>query len=321
MRYHQNIAIDGVPQPAEYANRAGSAFFNEGKWYNFIQPLLPTDPQDRTFVEIGCNVGLYLKMATEYGFDRVVGVEADPANYEMAEKYRDAHGLDYRVLNRTVGVDFDWDELPAADVVLLANVHYYIPLNLFLPFLDRMRFKTIYCLVVSRAMRDRKHGHPLPDIDSIRLLFRDWHAGRVLQTSSNLLDGDPHPRRLHSLLFQSDLERQPIGDYTRNWAAYDHQQELIDLVRSGADVNLEDTDNWRYWRQRKQEDKRGRKDRWTDEQLRAHVQYRLDTCCDIMSNGMKEPVLARPDRIGIDGGNRAAILKLLGYQSIIVRIV
>jgi len=320
MKYHQNISIDGVEQPAEYGNRKDSAFFNEGKWRNFILPLLPADPQDRTFVEIGCNVGLFLRLAKEYGFDRVLGVEADPANCEMAERYRDACGLDYRVLNRTVGINFDWDELPAADVVLLANMHYYVPLVHFLPFLDRMRFKTIYCLVVSRAMRDKKHGHPLPDESSLRLLFRDWHARRAINTSSAMLENDPHPRRVHSLLFQSDLERQPIDDHTRG-IPYAKQQELIDIVQSGQDVDLEDTLNWAYWRERKQEAKGGRSDRWSDEELRAHVQYRLDFTRDILENGMKEPILVRPDRIGIDGGNRAATLKLLGYRSIIVRIV
>jgi len=40
-----------------------------------------------------------------------------------------------------------------------------------------------------------------------------------------------------------------------------------------------------------------------------------------MEHGMKEPILVRPDRIGIDGGNRGQILKCLGYESIIVRVV
>ena len=321
MKYHQNIAIHGVDQPAEYSNRKHSAFFNEGKWRNFIEPLLPPDPQDRTFVEIGCNVGLYLKMAAHYGFRRVVGVEADAANYAMAEQYRRALGMDYKVLHRTVGADFSWDELPVADVVLLANVHYYIPMCEFMTFLDRMRWKTIYCVVVSRHMGEKKHGYPLPDVASIRLMFRDWELLRVLETSSNMLEGDPHRRHVHSLLFRSRLQRQPISDHTRAWNAYELQQELIDLVREGGEVRLEDTQNWAYWRQRKQVDKVKEEDRWSDEQLRAHVQYRYDFVRDVMENGMKEPVLVRPDRIGIDGGNRAAVLKLLGHESIIVRVI
>ena len=108
--------LGGEDQPCEYGNCKHSAFFNEGKWANFIQPLLPAGPRDRTFVEIGCNVGLYLKMAKGYGFRNVGGVEADADACRMAEQYRDAHGLDYRVLNRKVGEDFSWDEMPVADV-------------------------------------------------------------------------------------------------------------------------------------------------------------------------------------------------------------
>jgi len=321
MKYHQNVSIDGVDQPAEYTNRKHSHFFNEGKWRWFIEPLLPDDPQDRTFVEIGCNAGLFLKLATEYGFRDVVGVEADAENCAMAERYRDAHGLNYRILHRTVGRDFTWDELPVADVVLLANVHYYIHMGDFLPFLDRLLYKTIDCIVVSRWMRDKKHGHPLPDIDGIRHMFRDWEMVRILQTSKNLLRDDPHPRRVHSLLFRSRLQRQPIDDHTTSWWHYPKHQELIDIVQSGRDIQLEDTENWRYWVQRKQTDKAKAEDRWTDDEVRAHVQARLDFTRDMLENGMKEPILVRPDRIGLDGGNRAAVLKCLGYDSLIVRVV
>jgi len=321
MRYHQNIAIDGMDQPAEYTNRKHSAFFNEGKWRNFIAPLLPLDAHDRTFVEIGCNAGLFLRLAKEHGFRDVVGVEADADACRMAELYRNAHGLDYRIMNRTVGVDFSWDELPVADVVLLSNMHYYIHMAHFLPFVDRMRWKTITCIVVSRAMRDRKHGHPLPDLDSIRQMFCDWEIDRAIQTTSVMLEGDPHPRRVHSQLFRSRLQRQPISDHTTRGHPYRKHQEFVDLVREGRDIQLRDTLNWRYWVQRKQTDKKGQQDAWTDDEVQAHVQHRLDFVRDIMENGMKEPILARPDRIGIDGGNRAAVLKLLGYDSIIVRVV
>jgi len=322
MRYYQNIEIDDEDQPAEYGSRKGSAFYNEGKWQNFIAPLLPPDPQDRTFIDIGCNAGLFLRLATEYGFGRVVGVEADPGNVAMAERYRDAHGLDYRVLCRTVGVDFDWDELPVADVVLLSCVHYYIPMCEFLPFLDRMFWKCIDCIVVSRQMREKKHGYPLPDEEYLRLYFRDWTCQRVVPTSSRMLEGDPAPRRQFSLLFRSRLQRQPIGEHARVGYPYQKQQELIDIVRSGEDVDLTATLNHAYWVQRKQTAKQGRRDiRWSDEEVLAHVQYRLAFTRDLMENGMREPVLVRPDGCGIDGGNRAATLYLLGHKSIIARVV
>jgi len=320
MKYHQNLIIDGEEQPAEYRNRKDSAFFNEGKWKNFIAPLLPEDPLDRTFIEIGCNCGLFLKLATEYGFSRVIGVEADPDACAMAERYRDANGMDYKILNRTVGIDFDWDELPCADVVLMANMHYYIPLNEFLLFLDRMRWKTIYCLVVSRRMRDKKHGHPLSDIDALRLYFDEWEILRIIDTSSRMLESDPHPRRVHSMLFRSRLQRQPIEYHTKMWHDYPKQRELIDIVSEGRAFIPQQTMNWDYWVERKQTKKRG-SSAWSDEEILTYVQHRYNLVKDIYENGMKEPIIVRPDRIGIDGGNRASILRLLGHRSIIVRIV
>ena len=321
MRYHQNIALNGKAVPAEYTNRKDSSFFNEGKWKNFILPFLPPNPTDMTFVEIGCNVGLYLRLATEYGFRNVVGVEANAANCAMAERYRDSYGLNYKVLNRTVGEDFSFDELPVADVVLLSNVHYYIHMEHFIPFLDRLRHKTVNCIIVSRRMNEKRHGHPLPEADAIRHMFRDWEMMRIQYTSSNMLKGDPHPRFLHSLHFRSQLQRQSIKDYTIRTQKYVLQQEWIDLIRRGEPFRLEDTQNWAYWVTRKQVEKDKPQDRWTDEQIRVQVQHRLDLVRDIMENGVREPLLAWPDRQCIDGGNRAAILWLLGYSSVIVRVI
>ena len=320
-RLHQNISIDGKALPAEYQNRVDSSFFNEGKWNNFIVPLLPENPKDRTFIEIGCNAGLFLKKATEYGFRDVIGVEMDKENCEAAKLYRDANGMDYKILNRTVGVDFDFDELPVADVVLMSNMHYYIHMSKFIPFLDELFNKTIFCIVVSRHMKRKKHGYPLPEIEPIRTMFRDWEMVRMRRTSAQMLEKDPSPRTVHSLLFRSRLQRQPISDYTTRNQEYVKQQEFIDIVNSGKEVDLESTMNWEYWRQRKQIEKSKPQDKWTDEQIREHLQHRFGLVESIMNDGVKEPILAHPDRICIDGGNRAQILKLLGYNSIIVRII
>lgn len=324
MKYHQNIALEGKDLPAEFVNRKGSNFFNEGKWNNFIAPLLPADATDMTFVEIGCNVGLYLKTATEYGFRNVVGVERDIENVEMASNYRDAHGMDYKVLHREVGKDFDWDEIPVADVVLLSNVHYYIHMSDFMPFLDKMLYKTRYCIVVSRQMREKKHGHPRPEESYIRDMFKRWNLVRVRHTSSQMIDGDPHPRQLHSMLFQSiELQRQSIEDYTTRTQRYVKQQEFIDIALKGPpyDFDMRETENFKYWQNRKQKEKKTEKGRWSDDDILKHCWYRFHFVESMVSEGMIEPVLVYPHRECIDGGNRAQVLKLLGYKSIIVRIV
>jgi hypothetical protein len=322
-KLHQNISIDGEYLPAEYNNRRDSNFFNEGKWHNFIEPLLPKDRiEDRTFIEIGCNAGLYLKMATEYGFRHVWGVEKDTETYEAAIQYRDANGMDYRLLNRTVGEDFSFEELPVADVVLLSNMHYYIHMADFVPFLDKLFHKTIYCIVVSRHMREKKHGYPRPEEEHIRLLFKEWDIMRTRQTSTQMIEGDPHPRRVYGMLFRSKLQRQDIADYTTRTQKYIKQQEYIDMVNAGQPLVFEGTENWRYWKTRKQEEKNPKsKYRWTDGQIKDHLRHRYGLVKSLIEDGMREPVLVWPDRKGIDGGNRAQILKLLGHNSIIVRII
>ena len=52
VRFYQNI----TGEKGEKKKLKNSAFFNQGKWKNFIDPMLPTDHRkDMTFVDIGCN--------------------------------------------------------------------------------------------------------------------------------------------------------------------------------------------------------------------------------------------------------------------------
>ena len=97
-RVHQNIVVNGRDW-GDRSVRKHSKFCNEGKWNNFINPLLPADCTDMTLVEIGCNAGLFLRMAKEKGFANVLGIESDLNAYNMALKYRDSLKMDYTVLH------------------------------------------------------------------------------------------------------------------------------------------------------------------------------------------------------------------------------
>ena len=58
--YYQNI----TGEKNEHTNRVNSAYWNEGKWNNYIKPLLPTENRnDMTLIDIGANNGLFCKMA------------------------------------------------------------------------------------------------------------------------------------------------------------------------------------------------------------------------------------------------------------------
>jgi len=201
MRVHQNIIIDGVDY-GDKKSRKYSKFCNEGKWNNFIAPLLPKDCSEMTFVEMGSNAGMYLKLAQEKGFRRVVGLEADKEAYNMALNY-----VDCELLNNKLDEHFDYNNIPAADVTLLANFHYHIFIPVFLHYLNIIRRKTKYIIIVTAGVRTTHH-FPNTDLTSIREYFRAWKEVAVIDNINK--EGDPHPRDMWSIMFESELKRVPI---------------------------------------------------------------------------------------------------------------
>ena len=212
---YQNIIIDGKDQGQNPAKRH-SKYWNEGKWFNFIMPLLP-ESKDSTFVEIGCNAGMFPRMAKGYGFRDVVGVEQSARAYKKALAYREFNELDYKLLHRKVGENFSFDELPVADVTLLSTVHYYFDINSWIKYLDELQYKTSYCLVVSRPLEKIGHWIPGAEYSDVRNYFKNWREVGAIHTirepGVRIVDpDDPHPRMLWSLLFQSSLQRRKFTD-------------------------------------------------------------------------------------------------------------
>jgi len=203
VKVHQNIVIDGV-DCGDKKSRKNSIFCNEGKWNTFIAPLLPEDCSELTFVEMGCNAGLFLKMAKEKGFKKVVGVERDHEAVTMGLKYKEASGLDYEIIHAGLEeeerINFNLDRLPVADVTVLSNFHYHIFTPVFLNYLNLIRRRTRYIIVVSALGRTGIHV-PGTNIERIRKYFKLWkEVGSVPIPDT---EGDPHPRKMFSVLFES----------------------------------------------------------------------------------------------------------------------
>lgn len=307
---YQNVVIDGVDR-GDNPNKKYSSYWNEGKWNNFIRPLLP-DPADGTFVEIGCNAGMYPKMAKEYGFRDVIGIEPSNSAFKMALEYRGQD--DYKLLHRGVGTNFSFDELPVADVVLLSTVHYYFDLNAWMKFLDELQYKTVYCVVVSRPLKKFGHWMPGATFSDVRNYFKNWEeVGAIPHFKSQ---DDPHPRELYSLCFKSTLRRRwDLQIDVRNSDGVDQgAADLAQMVASSDTVNPYETTYFSTFKTRKN-------GRWSDEKIAQFVQSKIDVMYDVKNNGLRHPLLVQMWGKISDGGNRYRILNALGYKSAISRII
>jgi len=318
-KLYQNIPLEG----AECQNpiKEHSKFWNEGKWDNFVAPLLPEDCSDQTLVDMGCNAGLFLKLAKDRGYRHVVGIEKDSTPVKEGLRYRDSIGYDYKILKRVLGTNFGGDgnfdirELPLADITIMSTFHYYVYINIWLKYLDSLRSKTRQVLLVSRPRMKRMHWRASSSLGELRNYFSEWAEVGYLDGVSG--ENDPSPRNLFTVVFESPLlERVPIDsigmrkddDDTMYMAIMDFAHQV---AREG-ELDPFQSDYYRKWIDRK-------KGKWSTDFIREFVNNKYKMLVDIKENGMKEPIIVQGDGKISDGGHRWAVLKALGYKSVIVR--
>lgn len=319
-RWYQNVDIEGAVYEGE--GRKNSRFWNEGKWETFINPLLPKERQ--TFIELGCNAGLFLKLASGIGFDRIIGVEASGQVMRQAETYRGSINGKWALVREKIGGGFDPYTLPLADVVLMSNFHYYISISDFDRLLNDLRNRTLYCIIVSARVR-RAGGRAFPDIGSVRGYFRDWAEVGLIEEVDKA--GDPAPRRgMYSVIFKSRLQSQEAGGFYRRWKreceAADKFRynaippalvEFFELVLSEEEFAYENTLLYRYWATREP----NRPSRW----IRAKLDQKKKLAESVRDVGMMEPVYFDHRNNLIDGLHRQCIANVLGYKYITARVM
>ena len=321
VKLYQNIPMAGVePQNVDKNN---SAFWNEGKWENFIKLHLSMTPEDMTFVEMGCNAGLFLKLAEDHGFRNVVGIEKDKTPVAKGLQYRDQIGYNYQILKRQLGGkfgengNFDIDELPVADYTVLSTFHYYIDINAWLKYVDRLRTKTCYVIVVSRPRMKRFHWKAYSSLDDLSKYFGGWRQVGVIDGISQ--EGDPSPRNLFSVLFESPkLCRISIQDIdtreSKDDSMYVAMKGFAEQIIADDTIDPFTTDYYLKWAERKQ-------GRWRTKTIRRFVKGKYDMMVDLKKNGLKDPLIIDQENKLCDGGHRLAALDALGYSSVIVRRV
>lgn len=322
-RWYQNVEVNDSTIVLEGTDRKNSKFWNEGKWDNFIKPLLPKDR--RTFIEIGCNAGLFLKMAINAGFKNVIGIESSQRIMDQAELFKKNNKYNYKLIQQTVGKDFEIDKLPTADVILLSNVHYYFPVGVFSNLVDRIKNKTRYCIVVGAKARRRK-GNAMYNIDSpgTRGYFKDWEEikaiggweGNVWKGVEN--KGDPAPREeMYGILFKGGLNMVSVDDLiekikcSKENSLIPALEEFFEKVFDSKKFDYKKTLFYQFWKNREPD----QSPKWIYEIL----DYKKLLAKDIQMNGMREPIYLGHTGGILDGIHRLFIAKALGYKHIIVK--
>jgi len=328
-KLYQNIRIPGKKLPYEDEKREKSAFWNEGRWNNFIEPLLPRYCQNKTFIEIGSSAGLFLKMAEDKGFKHVIGIESHPERIKEAKLYKKSNKGKYKLLHQRMDQNFNFNQLPLAHITLIANTHYYLSIMNFSRVVDELRTRSLYCIVVAARAR-RITGCARYDITSVRGYFKDWTELGMVNV---WFPDDPSPREnMYGVLFKGALEEYDtkelyvawrkgnVGDKRwRKEALPDALDEFYKRVLSEKEFDVKDTAYYKYWEKRRPDQ--------TEKWILQKLGQKARLAKSIRDKGMFSPIYLsetnwRYDRGRlIDGQHRLCIANTLGYKSIFVRLL
>ena len=252
----------------------GSKFWNKGKWDNYVAPYLPEDCSGLTYVDMGANAGLFLKFAEDRGFSRVVGIESGRKAVRRGLAYRDKHGYKYDLQGRYM--ESSMKHLPMADYVSFINSHYYLLIHDFLDILDRLQFKTMYCIITSTRRTEwlcnaSSHG------SNVKRYFKNWElVGEVQQLS---IKDDSCPRSLWSYCFKTpSLEKVSLDKLSGGQHVQGRYWEQLD-----QGVPPYKTRFFKKYCQRHKTTPR--------ERMKWLMDKKVDMYEDIKKNGIKKPII------------------------------
>lgn len=279
----------------------GSDFWNEGKWKNFVEPFLPKDGAGLSLIDMGCNAGLFLSFAEDKGF-RAGGIDSSESAVHRGNVWAEKNGYDYRIVYGKMEKAID--NLPIIDYTIFVNAHYYITVNDFLEYLDKLKLKSRYCIIVTDKKNHVNRCWASADVDDIRSYFRDWEEAGFID---ELPQKGKHARRLKSLMFKSrHLDFTPIADLDSSNHVQDEFCAELDEGKHYSET--------KYYRIMKPYRKN-----WSKERLNLWFEERVKLYEDIKENGLKEPIIIDSKNEIVDGNHRYAIMRHLGDKDIYVK--
>jgi len=303
--YETYQRLEGEPETERDKQEMGSDFWNEGKWNNYVKPFLTEDTKEKVLIDMGCNAGLYLKLAEDMGF-RSIGVDSNKGAVERGRAWRDKQGGKYEIINANMREVECIDNLPIADFTLFINSSYYMTVNEFLDYLNKLQLKTRYCIIVTAEKRHMNRCWASADVTDIRNYFKTWEETGFIDELP--LKGS-NPRRLWGLCFKSPyVEREDIDKLDSS----NHVQDQF-YTELDKGVPYKET---RYYRILKPYRKN-----WSEDKLNKWIEERIRVYEDLKNNGQKIPIIVDKDNRILDGNHRYSMMKSLNFKSIFTRKV
>lgn len=284
----------------------GSKFWNQGKWDNFVKPFFPGvgNCEELSMVDMGCNAGLFLQFGEEMGFKQVIGVDSNPEAVMRGEEYRDKNGGKYKFVLSPMEKCID--SLPIVDYTILANAHYYFNIADWLDYLDKLQYKTRYCIIVTTEKRNDQCSIASADPEVIRKkYFANWEEVGFIDALPT--DDDPSPRKLYGLCFKSKyIDRVSIDGLD---CGNHVQDKFYREIEEGKDFH-----QTKYYRILK-----GYRKHWSQEVLDNFVVDKIALFYSVKEKLLVKPIIVGDNNRVLDGNHRFSMMKYLGFKTILVR--
>lgn len=304
-KWYQEATIKGVIMPQRRRHDT-----NEKRWKNLIEPLLPfRNGDDRLFTELGSNAGFYLRKMADFGF-KTIGVEISDEFVAQARYWEENEPKGTII----VQADLNTYPLPPCQIVLLANIHYWLTPDELEALISKLKRTALYVIVVGRFRGLSPHKSPC-QLEPLKESFSWWLQGEVTQDnkhygtifrSRNLVEKDTVELGFYQQLMKSD----------RFYPAF---CDLIDKVLNGVLDGL--NKNTSYYRYLQWRGDVNRATRFVD---------KVELIKSVAKEGIKRPLIIgrpisenKPDEIDenllYDGDHRYILARELGIKKLICR--
>jgi len=300
-KWYQEATINGAVMPTRRSNDT-----NQRRWQNFIKPLLPFKGEGRTFIELGCNAGFYCRKMSDRGF-KAIGIEKEPIFIRHAHYWQSCEPKNVKIIEGDIN-DYN---IPTAQIVLMANVHYWLTKEQLNKLVKKLRQRALYVLVVDRYKPVKEHKS-LCGFETLKKTFKGWEIVKQAM---------PEGKKHYSVLFKNPsliekdtselFHHQQLAKSKRFLPAY---SELVRDILDGKEMDYKKTKYWDYliWRRFKEKDML----------LNRHVKL----VQSILDNGFIEPLTIgrvmgfefKENRL-VDGDHRYIIARELGIKKLICK--